>query len=188
MRPFIGTGSLSNLGWLQAGLFTLALAGWMSATQTGAIAAESSIASNPESRQFDFWLGDWAITNANGSNEASSRVYLALGQYLVVESWDDGRNHKGENLFAYNADDKTWHGMFADNQGRVHVFTGNVSGGRAEFYGPSQGPSGEAVLNRIRVVRLATNKVEQSWEKSTDNGASWTVVFKGEYARKAVPK
>jgi hypothetical protein len=106
----------------------------------------------------------------------------------VVESWDDGRGHRGENLFAYSADDKTWHGMFADNQGRVHVFTGKVSGGRAEFYGPSRSPGGEAVLNRIRVDRLAPDKVEQSWAKSADNGTSWTVVFKGEYSRKAGTK
>ena len=120
------------------------------AAQPSASAAETPAATDPENRQFDFWLGDWAITDPNGSSEASSRVSLALGQYLVVENWDDGRSHKGENLFAYSADDKTWHGMFADNQGRVHVFTGKVSGGLAEFYGPSRGPAGEAVLNRIR--------------------------------------
>lgn len=185
MRLLIGTRSLFNFGWLHPGLFMLALAGCISAAQPSAIAAETPAATDPENRQFDFWLGDWAITDPNGSSEASSRVSLALGQYLVVENWDDGRSHKGENLFAYNADDKTWHGMFADNQGRVHVFTGKVSGGLAEFYGPSRGPAGEAVLNRIRVVRLAPDRVEQSWEKSTDNGGSWTVVFKGEYSRKA---
>jgi hypothetical protein len=102
----------------------------------------------------------------------------------LVESWDDGRGHQGENLFAYSADDKSWHGMFADNQGRVHAFTGKVRSGLAEFYGPSRGPKGEAVLNRIRVVRVASDKVEQSWEKSEDNGTSWTAVFKGEYSRK----
>jgi len=33
------------------------------------------------------------------------------------------------------------------------------------------------------VVRVAANKVEQSWEKSTDNGATWTMEFRGEYSR-----
>ena len=185
MQLLIGTRSLSNFAWLQTGLFALALVGCFSAGQPRALAAETPASLDPESRQFDFWLGDWAITNPNGSNEASSRVYLALGQYLLVENWDDGRGHKGENLFAYSADDKTWHGMFADNHGRVHVFTGKVTTGLAEFYGPSRGSAGESVLNRIRVVRLAPDKVEQSWEQSTDNGASWAAVFKGEYSRKA---
>jgi hypothetical protein len=43
---------------------------------------------------------------------------------------------------------------------------------------------GESVLNRVRVVRIGADKVEQSWEKSADNGATWTMEFRGEYTRK----
>jgi hypothetical protein len=103
---------------------------------------------------------------------------------MVVERWDGGKGHSGENMFAYSADDKKWHGMFADNRGRVHVFEGKVAGGAAEFYGPSRGPNGEAVLNRIRIVRISGDKVEQSWKKSTDQGGTWTTEFRGEYSRK----
>jgi hypothetical protein len=184
MRKIIDQRTPSNFPLLKGVLFTFAIAGCISVAQPTAIAADGTTAVDSESRQFDFWLGDWAISNPNGSGEAASRVYLALGQYLLVESWDDGRGHQGENLFAYSADDKSWHGMFADNQGRVHEFTGKVTSGLAEFYGPSSGPKGEVVLNRIRVVRIASDKVEQSWEKSEDNGTSWTAVFKGEYSRK----
>ena len=68
---------------------------------------------------------------------ATSRVYLALDGCIVLESWDGGRGHTGENMFGYSADDKSWHGMFADNQGRVHVFVhGQVASGSAEFSGP----------------------------------------------------
>jgi hypothetical protein len=164
-------------------ILMLSIAGLIAIGKPPAIAAEDTIV-NQESRQFDFWLGDWAIANPSGSTDATSRVYLALGQYLLVESWDDGKGHKGENLFAYSSDDKSWHGMFADNQGRVHVFTGKVTQGLAEFYGPSRGPKGEAILNRIRVVRIAADKVEQSWDQSADNGASWKAVFKGEYSKR----
>lgn len=184
MRKIIDQCPPSNLRSLKGLLFTVAIVGFISVGEPTAIAADGRTAVDQESRQFDFWLGDWAISNPNGSGEASSRVYLALDQYLVVESWDDGRGHKGENLFAYSGDDKSWHGLFADNQGRVHAFTGKVTSGQAEFYGPSRDPKGETVLNRIRVVRIASDKVEQSWEKSEDNGTSWTAVFKGEYSRK----
>ncbi|MFZ1031768.1 MAG: hypothetical protein WAN72_07240, partial [Candidatus Acidiferrales bacterium] len=72
------------------------------------------------------------------------------------------------------------------NQGRAHVFVdGKVADGTAEFYGPSGGSQGGAVLNRIRLVRLARDKVEQTWQKSTDNGSTWTTVFRGEYSRKS---
>jgi hypothetical protein len=132
----------------------------------------------------DFWLGGWTVTYPGMPGNAVSKVYLALDECVIVESWDGGKGHKGENMFAYSSDDKSWHGMFADNQGRVHVFEGKVAQGSAEFMGPSRGPNGEAVLNRIKVVRVNADKVEQSWEKSTDNAATWTIEFRGEYSRR----
>src|ERR1700692_1580352 len=108
---------------------------------------------------------------------AASKGSLELDKCLLIESWDGGKGHSGKNMFAYSADDQSWHGMFADNQGRVHVFTGKVAQGSAQFIGPSRGPGGGKVLNRIKVVRLTANQVEQSWEKSTDHGATWTMEF-----------
>jgi hypothetical protein len=59
-----------------------------------------------------------------------------------------------------------------------------VTSGVAEFQGPSVGPNGETVLNRIKVIRETPDKVEQLWEQSTDNGATWKTVFQGEYSRR----
>jgi hypothetical protein len=139
---------------------------------------------NPYNRQLDFWIGDWSVTYPGMPHSSSSKVFLDLDQCVLVESWDGGKGHAGKNMFAYSSDDKRWHGMFADNQGRVHIFEGTVAEGSAEFTGPSLSPDGQAVLNRIKIERLGTNKVEQSWEKSKDNGLTWAVEFRGEYSRK----
>jgi len=139
---------------------------------------------NSENRQFDYWLGNWKIGAEGSSGNAHSTVSLSLDKCLVIENWDGGKGHRGQNVFGYSADDKSWYGMFADNEGRVHVFTsGRVSSGSAEFEGTSHGPNGENVLNRVKVTRMNPNKVEQTWEKSTDNGTTWNVVFRGEYSR-----
>lgn len=84
----------------------------------------------------------------------------------------------------YSSDDKGWHGMFADNKGRVHIFEGKVRPGSAEFLGPSTSQDGQAVLNRIKIVQISADKVQQTWEKSSDEGATWTIEFRGEYSRK----
>ena len=140
---------------------------------------------NSESRQLDFWLGTWNISYPGAPAGTVSSVKLVLDQCELVESWDDGQGHKGENRFAYNYENKTWRGMFADNRGHVHVFTdGKVSNGSAEFSGPSRDPDGHTTFHRIRVSRTNVNKVDQIWEKSSDNGATWTTVFRGEYSRK----
>ena len=174
-----------NLMWFRSVLFLLAIGGFLfHAAPTFAGADANACDTHLENRQMDFWLGDWIVTYPGMSGSAGSKVHVELDKCLIVESWDGGKGHSGENMFAYSADDKSWHGMFADNQGRVHTFEGKVSEGSAEFLGPSRGPNGEAVLNRIKIVRVSTDKVEQSWEKSTDNGSSWKTEFRGEYIRR----
>lgn len=151
---------------------------------TYCFAAVGPCAANPANRQLDYWLGNWKIGGEGSSGNARSSVTLSLDKCLVVESWDGGRGHSGQNVFGYSSDDKSWYGMFADNEGRVHVFTsGKVSAGSAQFEGTSRGPDGENVLNRVKIMRLNPDKVAQSWEKSKDNGATWNLVFRGEYSR-----
>jgi hypothetical protein len=177
-RIVVGSPRLRNILWL------LAIAGWFVLTTTPALAADGPCSANSESRQLDFWLGDWNLTYPGMPGSARSQVSLDLDKCLLVESWDGGKGHRGKNMFAYSSEDGHWHGMFADNQGRVHVFAGKVASGSAEFTGPSRGRDGRTVLNRIRVVRRAANQVDHSWEKSTDQGATWTMEFEGAYSRR----
>jgi hypothetical protein len=141
-------------------------------------------ATNTEIRQLDYWLGNWSIGNAAASDHSTSKVSLSLDNCMFVEHWENGKGHATQKMFAYSPEDKNWYGMFADNEGRVHVFLdGKVSSGTAEFHGPSRGPSGEVVLNRLKVARLSANQIEEVWEKSTDNGAHWTTAYRAEYSR-----
>ena len=172
--------------WFRSVLLLVVIGGaFVLAAPCALAAADSrSCSTNSEDRQLDFFLGDWTVTYPGMTGNATSNVSLSLDKCLFTESWDGGKGHSGKNMFAYSSDDKAWHGMFTDNQGRVHVFEGKIGLGSAEFTGPSRGPNGQKVLNRIKVVRINPNKVEQSWEKSTDNGVTWTKEFSGEYSRK----
>jgi hypothetical protein len=168
-------------------LFAVALGGaWFGSSRQAFGAADlASCAANPANRALDFWLGEWTIGAAGGAPNATSSVTLELDKCLVVERWDGGRGHSGANFFAYSADDRSWHGLFADNEGRVHVFAeGTVAQGSAEFSGPSSGPHGESILNRVTIRRVGETQVEQEWQKSTDGGKTWITAFRGEYRRK----
>lgn len=136
-----------------------------------------------QSRQLDFWLGHWTIVGPDGKPNGTSRVHLALASCVIIESWSGGQGHEGENMFAYSQDDGIWHGMFADNEGRVHVFAGTVNSGVAIFSGPSRGPNGENFLNRITIARAKSEGVMQLWEKSANGGATWSTEFRGKYTR-----
>jgi hypothetical protein len=171
-----------TFNWCGCFLFLVILGG---CSTTRAFAANDSrpCSRTAETRQLDYWLGNWTMANADvGSN--SSKVYLSLDKCVFVEHWENGKGHVTEKMLAYSPEEKNWYGMFADNEGRVHVFLdGKVGSGTAEFHGPSHGPKGEVVLNRLKVVRLSPNKVEETWEKSTDQGATWTTAYRAEYSR-----
>lgn len=138
---------------------------------------------NTERRQLDYWLGTWIMPNA-GAATNTSKVYLSLDKCMFVEHWENGKGHITEKMLAYSPEDNNWYGLFADNEGRVHVFQeGKVDAGVAEFRGKSRGTHGETVLNRLRVIRHSPNNIEESWEKSTDNGMSWTTAYRAQYTR-----
>ena len=171
--------------WRSLGLLLLGVTGIWLASATHAFAAEGSgsCSGDSEVRQLDYWLGNWTMKGADGSS-TSSKVTLSLDKCMFVEHWENRKGHVTEKMFAYSPEDKNWGGMFADNQGRVHVFlVGKVSSGTAEFHGPSRGPNGETVLHKLRVVRTAPDRLEETWEKSLDNGANWTTVYRAQYSR-----
>jgi|SRR6185437_2623677 len=148
-------------------------------------ADSAACAVNPENRALDFWLGDWSVAAPGSAPNATSAVTLEQDRCVVVERWDGGRGHTGENLFAYSADDRGWRGMFTDNKGRVHVFSGmNVAHGAVEFTGPSSDEQRGNVLNRVTIRRISDTQVEQNWEKSSDGGKTWTSEFRGMYTRR----
>jgi hypothetical protein len=143
---------------------------------------EQPCAGSSETRQLDYWLGNWAM--GSGADKSISKVSLSLDKCVFVEHWENGKGHITEKMFAYSPEDKNWYGMFADNEGRVHVFLdGKISSDVAEFHGPSRGPNGEAVLNRLKIIRVSADKLEESWEKSTDKGSTWTMAYRAEYSR-----
>lgn len=167
---------------------TVALSACFLPTSPARAAADPApCAANAQGRALDFWLGNWTITDAEKPSRATSVVSLELGKCLVVEDWNDAAGHRGENLFGYNLDSKTWSGMFADNRGHIHIFGhGTVTAGKAEFYGPSRGPHGKDILNRLSLVRMTPDDIEQTWEQSADKGATWKTVFQGKYSRAKV--
>jgi hypothetical protein len=170
---------------MAAALMLAAFAVCMAASPSHAAAAERQpCAATAQARALDFWLGKWTVIDGEQPSHASSVVSLELGKCLVVEHWRDAAGHRGENLFGFNLDSRTWNGMFADNHGRFHIFDhGTVMGGKAQLYGQSQGSHGGTILNRITIARMAPNHIEQTWQQSADHGATWATVFKGSYSR-----
>ncbi len=162
-------------------LITAALCSHLAMLPAYSAAETASCATSSDARQLDYWLGDWAV-----ASPGSPQQDLSFARQVPAGGELEQRHYRprGRNVLAYNSEDKTWHGLFVDNRGRVHVLKGAVAPVSAEFDGPSRDANGKAVLNRVKVLRVTADNVEQIWEKSPDNGASWTTEFRMEYSRK----
>jgi hypothetical protein len=134
-------------------------------------------------RQFDFWLGDWDVTDAKGKPAGRNRIVSLHDGCALQESWTGAGGFTGTSLNAYDADRKRWHQTWVDNSGGVLLLEGEFANGRMVLAGETL-DAGRRVLQRITWERLPDARVRQLWESSRDGGTTWTVAFDGYYAKR----
>jgi hypothetical protein len=137
-----------------------------------------------EFRQFDFWLGDWNVTDPKGDVAGTNRITLEMDGCVLHEHWVGSKGGVGESFNIYDGATKQWHQTWVDNGGTLLSLNGGLVDGRMVLSGPGQGPKGEAITNRIAWEKLADGRVRQTWDVSSDGGKTWTNSFDGFYAKK----
>jgi len=140
---------------------------------------------SPEYRQFDFWVGEWTVTNARGQFAGENRVTLIQGGCAVQESWTGADGESGTSFNGYFDGDRKWHQTWLDSTGGRLDLAGGLVGGKMILRGevPDRGDHGRKVLHQITWEKRPDGRVRQIWQSSPDGGSSWKVVFDGTYAR-----
>lgn len=136
----------------------------------------------PEHRQFDFWLGEWSVTNvATGKSSARNRITAIQGGCAILEEYETGA-YSGTSLNYYDAGDGRWHQSWIDNQGQPLRIHGGLEDGSMVMRTDPGGENGTTV-QRITWTPREDGSVRQHWEVSKDGGAAWSTVFDGIYRR-----
>jgi hypothetical protein len=138
----------------------------------------------PEHRQFDFWLGDWDVTNPAGKAAGRNRITLILGGCALREEWTGASGTSGTSLNMFDADARRWRQTWMDDSGSVLLLTGEFRDGKMVLEGDSPAGPGKTVRQRITWTPLSGGRVRQLWDSSTDGGKTWKVEFDGMYAKK----
>lgn len=129
----------------------------------------------------DFWLGDWSVSWPDGTGTNSIRRILD-GRVIeeVFESRDhDGSVLLGRSLSVRDAADGRWRQTWVDSSGAYLDFVGVASDGRISFQ--RTGPQGG--LQRMVWLDVTTDAFRWEWQRSTDGGAAWTVLWPLDYRR-----
>ncbi|HVU18069.1 MAG TPA: hypothetical protein VHD32_14170 [Candidatus Didemnitutus sp.] len=139
-----------------------------------------------EAHQFDFWLGEWSVTEA-GKPAGSSRIQSIAGGNALLENWEDVDGGSGKSLNTYNAKRKQWQQFWVDSSGGVLELSGGIVGRSMVLSNETTGRDGRPLRNRITWTPNDDGSVRQLWETSRDDGRTWQTSFDGLYRRRPRP-
>lgn len=138
--------------------------------------------SAPEQRQFDFWLGDWEVTDTAGKVVGNNTITRVAGGCGLAESWRGAGGGEGVSLNWYEAKSGKWTQVWV-GAGYYLNLTGGIEEGRMVLSGERE-TQGGSVIDRITWTPLDDGRVHQVWKVSQDGGGTWRVLFDGMYARR----
>ncbi|HRC85024.1 MAG TPA: tetratricopeptide repeat protein [Thermoanaerobaculia bacterium] len=137
----------------------------------------------PESKQFDFWLGEWDVF-AQGSLTGHSRIEALQGGCLIVENYSNLSGYAGKSMNFYDPALGKWRQIWVDNGGTIIWFQGTFQGGSMVFDGEQQPRGGEKSTVRMTFTPNPDGSVRQLIEDTADGGKTWTPSFDGKYVPK----
>ena len=161
-----------------AALFVLA------AGPTIAAAPPLAGCASPESKQIDFWLGDWdAKWNASPGNPAGEGTNSITRTYdgCVTEEHFDGGALKGHSVTLYFAPTQEWRQTWVDNQGSYIDLMGGPDGKGDFVLTTLPKPSGRA--SRMIFTDIKPDSFLWRWQASAD-GKTWVDSWVIRYMRK----
>jgi hypothetical protein len=130
-------------------------------------------------RQFDFWVGNWNITQPDGSPGGVSNITKELGGCAVMESYQGGG---GRSINLYDRARDRWTQTYIDGGGLLLRLAGRLEGGAMAMADEVRTtPSGLQLKSNITWTPRADGGVQQVWLFSTDGGATFGTNFDGTY-------
>lgn len=133
-------------------------------------------------RQFDFWVGDWEVTDSAGHVVyGTNLVTREEGNCLVHEHWVGSRGGTGQSLNFYDPTRKYWQQVWVGNDGLILSITGGLAGNAMVLTGEAANPGGQLMQQRASWTPEPDGRVRQYWQQSSDGGKTWTVAFDGWY-------
>jgi hypothetical protein len=145
-------------------------------------AAEFPCGSRPESRQFDFWLGEWTVTS-EGKPVATSRIEKAASGCVILESYTQADGFSGTSINFFDPLLGKWRQTWADSAGNVSEFSGAYRDRAMRFEGESH-RGAQRILRHMTLFDLGNGEVRQHSELSRDEGKTWVPHYELRYVRR----
>jgi hypothetical protein len=153
-----------------------------------AVASPDSVCALPSFRRFDYWAGDWVVSDSTGKTIGRNRVTRDVGGCALHEHWASAGGGIGESFTAYSPNDGKWHQLYVGSGGYNFVMSGSFDGDRLVLFTaprPSSRDPKVQVIERWTWTPIDPTHVRQRAESSVDGGTTWRTIFNGIYGRAA---
>jgi tetratricopeptide (TPR) repeat protein len=143
----------------------------------------------PESRKFDFWLGEWDVyPTANPTLKAGfNKITKAAQGCVIVENWQAiSSPHEGMSLNYFDPNDRKWKQKWAGSGQDVQDFyDGEYVDGAMRFKFIGKNADGTDFTGRLTFTNIEDGRVRQHSERTDDGGKTWQTIYDLTYIRRA---
>lgn len=151
--------------------------------------------SSPEARQLDFWIGEWTLTSRArigpgeddfASGAASNNIRAVLDGCVILENFDGmtaAEGFRGMSVSSWNPALGKWQQTWVDNAGGYLDFVGGMEGDKMILSREAE-REGVKFLQRMVFENITADSLDWLWERSDDQGETWTLLWHLHYERK----
>ena len=136
-----------------------------------------------ETRQFDFWIGEWDLTWDGGGG--TNVIRAILDDHVIEEQFrsNDG-SLEGMSVSVWSPQLGQWQQTWVDSQGSYIALSGGWDGQQMVLLAQRPAAAGPVQL-RMVFYNIARDQLDWRWERSTDRGQGWSLQWQIHYQRKA---
>lgn len=141
----------------------------------------------PPYRAFDFWVGEWEVTAADGRMAGRNVITREQDGCLLVERWQGVQDSSGMSMNFYDPVEKVWRQVWVSPDVEIDIAGGMKNGSMV-----LEGAIVYLENGRLRPFRgtwtpLDDGRVRQFFEERDDEG-EWAPWFEGFYRRTDPPE
>jgi len=150
---------------------------------TTALSEPTPTCESGEYRQFDFWIGNWSVTEGEQPAGQNS-IEPDLKRCALFESWISVDGSRGRSINFYDRNRHRWHQTWIDDRGGALELDGGLVGGNMVLEGERpEAKTNASVRHRITWTPQRDGSVRQHWQMMKAEHSTWKTVFDGLYKR-----
>ena len=133
---------------------------------------------------FDFWIGSWDCAWNGGSGR--NQISRAFGGHVLIERFeaDPPETLHGSSFTVYSPGLGCWQQTWVDDEGSYWHFTGGPEGDEV-ILATVEREDGRDIGKRMVFSDIASEGFAWRWERSDDEGATWSEVWAIRYTRRS---